>query len=77
VTKCRYCPAEIMWAVTENGIRIPLDPSPSPKGNVMLEFQADGTPIATVVDPSKAVGQFWIAHFATCPGAQKARRKKR
>jgi hypothetical protein len=78
MTKCRYCPAEIMWAVTEKGHRIPLDPSPSDRGNIMLEFQPDGTPIATVVrDPSKAAGPLWIVHFAGCPGAQKARRRKR
>jgi hypothetical protein len=74
---CRYCHEEILWAVTEKSHRIPLDPRPKPNGNIMLEFQADGTPIATVLgDPSKASSPLWLAHFASCPGAQKARRKR-
>ena len=78
MTKCRYCPEQIIFAVTENGKRIPLDPVPSPKGNIMLEFTPDGSPpLATVVaDPAKATCALYISHFATCPGAQRARRKR-
>lgn len=77
MTKCKWCPAEILWALTDKGHRIPLDPSPSNRGNIALEFRPGATPIATVVDPSKATGPLWIAHMATCPGwKKKCRRKK-
>jgi hypothetical protein len=77
MSTCRYCRASIMWAMTEKGHRIPLDPSPSLKGNVMLDFQPGGVPIATVLgDPSKASGPLWLAHMATCPGWKKRHQKK-
>lgn len=74
MTKCKWCPCEILWAVTDKGHRIPLDPAPSDRGNLALEFRPGAVPIATVVDPSKVSGPLWIAHMATCPGWQKKRR---
>jgi hypothetical protein len=78
MSTCRYCRASIMWAITEKGHRIPLDPSPSLNGNVMLDFQPGGVPIATVLGQSKKTTEpLWIAHMATCPGWNKKRRKKK
>lgn len=76
MTKCRWCNAEILWAVTEKGHRIPLDPSPSDRGNVALEFHPRGTPTATILgDLAKATGPLWIAHFATCPKVKRGKTK--
>jgi hypothetical protein len=73
---CRYCRGRILWAITEKGHRIPLDPSPVDNGNVMLDFRPGDAPIATVLgDPSRASGPLWLAHFATCKKL-KHRKKK-
>lgn len=76
MTRCKWCPAEILWALTDKGHRIPLDPAPSDRGNLALEFRPGATPIATVVDPKKVAGPLWLAHMATCPGWKKKRAKK-
>lgn len=79
MTKCRYCPAEIMFAVNDkSGKRMPLDPVPSPNGTIMLEFPVgQKEPIATVVkEPEKATCALYVSHFATCQGVQKARKRR-
>lgn len=76
MTKCKYCRAEILWAISEKGHRIPLDPSPADNGNIMLDFQPGGVPIATVLgQPEKATGPLWIAHFATCKKLKRNKKK--
>jgi hypothetical protein len=70
--RCRSCNAPIKWAYTIKGKRIPLDPNPSPEGNIEL---ING--IAEVVGPSDNPADIrHISHFATCPNANKHRRKK-
>lgn len=59
-SKCRSCGAPIVWGVTSNGKRIPLDAEPE----VRFVFQdAD--------DPKKLGGAMktYQSHFATCPDA--------
>jgi hypothetical protein len=36
MANCRGCNAPIMWAITEEGKRAPLDPEPSTAGNVLV-----------------------------------------
>ena len=38
--RCRSCGAQIFWAVTANGKRMPLDAQPHPEGNLVLRTQA-------------------------------------
>jgi len=65
---CKSCGAEIIWAKTQKGKAIPLDPKPEKR--VVLEHP-DGPmfdAVATVVDT-------YVSHFATCPDADKHRRR--
>lgn len=65
-SECRSCGAEIIWAVTENGRKMPVDAQPTTSGNLILE--PGNPPLARYVAPW--AGQH-VSHFATCPGARK------
>lgn len=41
---CRSCGAEILWAVTENGKRMPVDAEPVPAGTILLRHLHVGEP---------------------------------
>lgn len=64
---CRSCHAPVVWAKTESGRSIPVDPGPSTKGNILIK---DG--IARVVPVGTPKAQ--TSHFATCPDAERWRR---
>ena len=88
---CRYCPALITFVplihpdgtpvLNRSGARttMPLDPEPSEQGNVRWD-QVDGT--ALVLDSpglehARARGErLHLPHFATCPNAHLARRRR-
>lgn len=64
---CRSCHAPILWAITDNGRRMPVDVGQVDGGNVLLTQGPDGGHLATVI---KADGRrAWTSHFATCPQA--------
>lgn len=68
---CRSCFANIVWAKTLKGHNIPLDPRPTPQGN--LVFEADDV----TVRPARTHdlgGVRFVSHFATCPNAGHHRR---
>jgi len=66
--RCRSCGAEIEWATTTNGTRIPVDPGPAADGNLVVKQG-----IAWIVGPGKGDR---ISHFATCPSAGQHRRPR-
>jgi len=68
---CRSCGEPIVWAVTENNKRIPLDTSAVRGGNVVLE--ANGA-LARVVKPNPAVMRY-RSHFVSCPQASSWRKR--
>jgi hypothetical protein len=75
---CRSCPAQIRWAVTTKGKRIPLDLDPRDDGNVTLEL-IDGVWHATVHGKDAVIPagtKRFISHFATCVNAARHRRPK-
>lgn len=37
--RCGSCPATVVWAVTANRRAIPVNPTPSATGNLLLELQ--------------------------------------
>jgi hypothetical protein len=40
---CKACGAEIIWAVVEeSGLRMPVNPEPTPDGNVLLSVVVQG-----------------------------------
>lgn len=65
IAYCRGCGAEIIWALTVEGNRMPLNAQF--EGRFILEPNPDGAPLATV----KAT---YISHFATCPQADQFRK---
>lgn len=72
--RCRSCAAPLLWAATENGRRIPLDPDPymgdDPRGLFVLRGK-----IAIATTPDAFAGEpVYRSHFATCPNAKEHRR---
>jgi DICT domain-containing protein len=80
---CRACKAPIVWAKTENGRPMPLDPHPDTAGNVTL-VHIDDRLIAIIVERDvlealRAGGDrrvFYRSHFASCPFANEFRREQ-
>ena len=75
---CRACGARILWLKTTRGKNMPVDPG-------VIRFHAAGGPETFVAVNGKvergqrsAAGEAWgyISHFATCPEADRMRRKK-
>lgn len=76
---CSSCRASIIWAVTDNGKRMPLDVQVDLAGEFWLEAGATkGTTIAhavrSVAMPPGAPR--YRSHFATCPHAGQHRKEK-
>ena len=78
---CQYCGAPMLWALTDAGKRIPLNPGADPAGNVAVRF-ADGEVGAAHARTLKAgerleVGeQRCTTHFSDCPKADQARKPR-
>ena len=82
MSRCKSCAAEIVWAVTTGGKRIPVDAHPAPGGNLVLRQTIGGPPRALMVgatidmtDPDDD-GQRWWPHHGTCPQASEWRAKR-
>lgn len=83
VGECRSCGAPVRWAITSSGKRMPLDPQPSARGNIVLRPRFTGqSPLAEVyrdhTDALAAVegsGDTYTTHFETCPQAASHRRR--
>lgn len=59
MAQCKGCGKPIIWGVTDDGKRIPLDPKPP----VYQLLGGDGG------RTFRATGGFFVSHFATCPKA--------
>ena len=80
---CRTCRRPIVWATTARGGRMPVDPEPSPAGNVRLDrLMAMRDPVAAVLhgDELEQARERGVvlhrAHFATCPDAETHRHRR-
>lgn len=76
---CRSCGAQIRWAVTDKGKRIPLDWEPDAEGNVLLVLDETALEMVALVDRKDRpiaglAGQRYFSHFKTCPDAAQHRR---
>jgi hypothetical protein len=66
---CHSCGAVVVWAVTDAGKRMPVDPDPTVVGNLILE-RRDGQDRVTSAPPvATSEPKRWVSHFATCPQA--------
>ena len=71
------CAAPIVWALTEGGRRIPLNPDPHPDGTVILTDHDGRTRARILTGPELPAQQTaWQAHWATCPASSTFRRRK-
>jgi hypothetical protein len=70
LNKCRGCGAEIIWAYTEAGKRIPLD------NKAEKRFVLDDNPGQYVDGVGVRLRDTYISHFATCPKAAEFRHAK-
>ena len=55
MTHCKTCGAEIVWGLTKNGRKVPMDP---PEKRYVMKANA-------IVE----IEETWLSHFATCPQA--------
>lgn len=69
-SNCGSCGAPIVWVLTQNRKRMPMDAEPvkMPPGQYKLASRDDGTIDAYLVN------RVWISHFATCPNADQHRK---
>lgn len=81
MSRCKGCNAPIKWVKTKKGKTIPVNPwplfvVPNPKGADTVVRENGQTVTGDSVEvgtPGAVVG--YIAHFATCPGADKFRQQ--
>lgn len=67
---CGSCGAQIVWGVTTNGKRIPLN-LPSEKRFVRARGEVQPQPDGLVMQV-----ETWVSHFATCPNAAQHRKPR-
>jgi len=81
IVHCRSCLAEIVWANSERGNRMPIDAHPVAGGN--LRVIRHPIPTVLVVGPTIDLfdpdddGTRYVAHFTTCPDADEHRTPRR
>lgn len=67
---CKGCGKEIVWGVTEDGKRIPLDPKPP----VYRLVDPEGQYTTRRVERDRTA---MVSHFVTCPQANQFSRSRR
>jgi hypothetical protein len=80
VTRCKSCGAELLWTLTERGRKMPLDVDPytgdDPRGLFVLRRQTELAPTAVAVPLDAFPGEpVYRSHFASCPNADRHRRR--
>ena len=84
MSRCRYCAAEIIWIKMRSGKAMPCNTGKIPymedKNGYMKLVTEDGRLItARMIDntetSTRADGIGYVSHYATCPGADRIRRK--
>lgn len=90
-SRCRACKQQIVWAATEHGRLIPVDPIARPDGNLEL-LRMSGVLVARVLTPEREREiqerllaahrdgvtpelALHVTHFSTCPAADTFRRR--
>ena len=79
-SSCSSCGRAIVWAISPNGARLPLDARPMtvyaldaatdpPKAVKVLDVATDGPPV-------ELPAPLYISHFVTCPDRDKFSRSK-
>ncbi len=78
MAECRSCNAQVLWALTERGGPIPINPEPDANGNVVLVQPVDPRypPTARVLRKGEqAPMPRFTSHFSDCEQASMWRKK--
>lgn len=77
--RCTQCGTTILWRRTDNGRRIPIDPEPSERGNVILSGPVRAFVLTKLeLDQAHRAGAvLFVAHFATCPARKESAMKRK
>lgn len=81
MSRCRYCAAEIIWIKMRSGKVMPCNTGKIPymedKNGYMKLVTEDGKVITgrPMENQDDAEGIGYVSHYATCPGADRIRRK--
>lgn len=84
MSRCKGCNAEILFATTDNGRKMPVDILPNNDGNVIITSRLECGELeyfAHVLSPATAKSydgdrtRLHMPHFVTCPKAQRFRRR--
>jgi hypothetical protein len=73
---CRSCRAEIVWALTDKGARMPVDAKSATDGNLVLYRQGGEQRVRSVRLPEDQLRPRHTSHFATCPNADHHRKDR-
>jgi hypothetical protein len=76
MSECRTCGAPILWAKTERGKNIPLDPEPREDGNLAVASVPGGFLARSITSSAPALLTGLprhVSHFVTCPQAAQHR----
>lgn len=81
IEQCNSCRANVIWALTTRGKRMPVNAEPSPDGNIAIGpvTGRDGLPVARVLNTTQQFGRkdLRTSHFATCKDAASWRKRGR
>lgn len=75
---CGGCGKPLLWAVTDNAKRMPLDPEPGPEGNVAVWLDAMSNCRCRVLRKDEEPAAYetrYMPHWATCTRPPARRRK--
>lgn len=78
--RCTSCHARVIWTWTDEATRMPVDDGPAPNGNVLL-MRYETRIVAAVLSDKEARRRrakgipLYLSHFATCPNAERHRRR--
>ena len=67
---CKGCGAVIEWHKTSDGKNIPVNPDPTPRGNLVFDERARMVYMRPGSKP-----KMWASHFSTCPEAESFRKQ--
>lgn len=76
LSHCRSCDAPIIWTVTQNGKKMPVDADarPATRGFTLEEDDDPNEPPTAVFVNGTARAPLHQSHFSTCPDADQHRR---
>ena len=76
---CGSCGASIIWATSDKGHAMPLDPEPAEDGNVAVTEALEGRYFRVLRDGEKPADDEvrMFSHFMSCPFADRHRRPRR